>query len=275
MNQQELLAMDEHRKALQRARAKKFYEKHRRQILLQRKVQRDNFRQLINTIRPPRIVPQIPNPIQNLDQIKDFTQQELIQLIKSKQMKIGSEKIYLDNVDRLFDAIQIDSFYEAIKNPTQIINNIESLRSNRNTLYSLNSKKAIYQAIVYIFSNFMNLNDPVVKNAQNILRKKFREYQYNSKVDNLSKTTDEKYSIPSFDQYLDKCKRIFGQDSKQYLISLLYSLCTVRDDFKNLILIANEEQNDGKQNYLFHNNEQSTFYINIFKTKNNENPIIK
>ena len=64
MNQQELLAMDEHRKALQRARAKKFYERHRQEILIQRKTKRDHFRQLINTIRPPRIVAQQnPNPI--------------------------------------------------------------------------------------------------------------------------------------------------------------------------------------------------------------------
>ena len=58
------------------------------------------------------------------------------------------------------------------------------------------------------------------------------------------------------------------------MIAKLYSLFTVRDDFKDLILIANENDNDKQRNYIVHDDEHTTFYINIFKTKSITNPDI-
>ena len=272
--EQELLEKDLNQRMLARARQKKFYQKHRLRILQMRKIKRDNYRQLMNAIRPARIVlQQNPNMI-NVNEVKDYTKDEIIQLLRQRNIKDGTKKVYIETTTRIFNATKQDSLYEALKNPEKIIDDVESLMSSRNKLFAKNSKKGIYQAIIYIISSFMDMKDAVVKNAHTILKSKFREYHYESKNDAMAKTTDERYSIPSFDEYLQKCKEAFGQESKQYLISLLYSLCTVRDDFKNLIIIANEEYNDGLQNYLRIDNQSATFYINIFKTKTEENPDI-
>ncbi len=276
LSEQELLEKDLNQRMLARARQKKFYQKHRERILQIRKVKRDNFRALMNAIRPARIIlqqQQNPNLI-DVNQVKDYTKDEIIQLLRQRITKEGTLKIYIETTTRIFNATKTDSLYEALKNPDKIIDDVESLLSTRNKLFAKNSKKGIYQAIIYIISKFMNMKDAVVKNAHTILRNKFREYHYSSKTDAMNKTTDERYAIPSFDEYLEKCKQEFGEKSKQYLISLLYSLCTVRDDFKNLILIANEEGNDGLKNYLRIDDQSATFYINIFKTKTEDNPDI-
>jgi hypothetical protein len=80
------------------------------------------------------------------------------------------------------------------------------------------------------------------------------------------KIKDRKNDVPTFKSYLDKCLEKYGQDSKEYLIALLYSLFTVRDNFQ-LIFTDNVKSDDNKRNFLVNNGQDTKIIINDFKTK--------
>jgi hypothetical protein len=62
-------------------------------------------------------------------------------------------------------------------------------------------------------------------------------------------------------------KDIFGQDSKQYLVALLYSIFTVRDNYKKMKLIKSQKENDGVNNFILSDGKTIKIFINDFKTK--------
>ena len=73
---------------------------------------------------------------------------------------------------------------------------------------------------------------------------------------------------PSFNEYLDRVTNKYGEASKEYLISYLYSQFTVRDDFKNMKIIQKNSDDNKEDNFILINGNKMMFIINNFKTKN-------
>ena len=68
--------------------------------------------------------------------------------------------------------------------------------------------------------------------------------------------------VPSFDEYLKKCKKTFGGNSKEFLVAKFYDELTVRDDFG---LILTDKPLD-KTNYLLVKPKSIEIVINNYKT---------
>jgi len=95
-------------------------------------------------------------------------------------------------------------------------------------------------------------------------------HQFNIiKIASNDEITDkqEKTSIISFKDYLQKIKDKFGTDSKEYVLSSLYFEVTLRDDFILKIVGTIKDANDKNENYIVvPKRENITVLINHYKT---------
>jgi hypothetical protein len=156
-----------------------------------------------------------------------------------------------------------------LKKIKKIIEAIEMGLYDTNKSYSINTIKQTLQVLLIIINKILK-NDPTYSNMnfEKIIDKissKFQEYKELSSIENNEKV--DKEVVPTFQQYLEKVKNLFGTESKEYLVSLLYSIFTVRDNFKNMKLIRTEADNDGVNNFIFFFNNQFKIFINKFKTQ--------
>jgi hypothetical protein len=145
-----------------------------------------------------------------------------------------------------------------------IIKKINSATYN-NKLYSINSKKNFYQLILKMINNKKIIVSIKTHDAY--------KYQYEllniiSKDKTTISQTEE--TVLTFDEYLPLIKNEYGEQSKEYLISKLYSFNGFRDDL-NLIIIKNrDDETDETKNYIVipdeHDNE-CIIILNEYKTK--------
>jgi hypothetical protein len=75
--------------------------------------------------------------------------------------------------------------------------------------------------------------------------------------------------IISFTDYLKKIKERFGEESKEYLISLLYNEATLRDDFTLKIVSSIKDTKNNDENFIIlpSKEENLTLIINHYKTR--------
>ena len=151
--------------------------------------------------------------------------------------------------------------YKKHKNIIKKINDA----SHNNILYSTNSKKNFYQLILKMIS-------------ENKIKVSIRTYDaYKYQYDLLNILSKDKTAISqnietvlTFEQYLPLIKNEYGEQSKEYLISKLYSFNGFRDDL-NLIIIKNkEDETDETKNYIIIPDEHDSeciIILNEYKTQ--------
>ena len=90
--------------------------------------------------------------------------------------------------------------------------------------------------LVIIIDRFLINNENFYKDQLRNIKKKINT-EYDRYKDLSAEVNEEKIQtqiVPSFKQYLQEVKNMFGQESKQYLVALLYSIFTVRDNYNYL-----------------------------------------
>jgi hypothetical protein len=137
--------------------------------------------------------------------------------------------------------------------------------SNTGSVYATNSKKVFVESILLVIDN---LDLSVSKS----LKQKYRDY-YNLLIMKSNEESEEKsksfdFSITPFKDYLKMNEKIFGKNSKEHIISLLYKEVPVRDDFHLKIVDKNYNTND-TNNYLVLKNKLLDVIINSYKTEKN------
>jgi hypothetical protein len=136
--------------------------------------------------------------------------------------------------------------------------------------YSINTIKQTIQSILFVGTQYMNDFKYLFSDKQAKIRKKyfdteFQRYKELSKLELQEKKDNTTY--PSFDEYLSKVKEKYGENSKQYLVSYLYSVFTVRDNLKQMTIIDKIKDDNEKDNFLLINRTRMMFIVNDFKTK--------
>jgi hypothetical protein len=246
----------QHQKNLAKIRAKKYYQKNRDKIL----ARRNNKKKIVKPLEPEPEPELTPN---------DYTEEQLIILISQQDYPERTIKTYTSDIRRLFKITECETILPCLKKIKKIIEAIEMGLYDTNKSYSINTIKQTLQVLLIIINKILK-NDPTYTNMnfEKIIDKissKFQEYKELSSIENNEKV--DKEVVPTFSEYLEKVKKLFGTDSKEYLVSLLYSIFTVRDNFKNMKLIRTEADNDGVNNFIFFFNNQFKIFINKFKTQ--------
>jgi hypothetical protein len=234
-------------KELGKARAKKHYDANKEAINQKR---REAYLKK-KAISVPATEPS-PEPVEAKAK-HDIDFNEILKGVKDLNISNRStEEKYIADLLRLMRIV--NSRYLDLYHSKDLIEMINSSKRPNGAEYSENTKKSIYQAILFIIDN-LKLN----------IKKKPYEDQFNIKKMISIDQNEEKMNneeVPTFKEYLAKCKAMFGVDSKEYLIAKFYEELTLRDDFG---LILTNEINDDK-NYLLLSPTKLTIVINSYKT---------
>jgi len=192
-----------------------------------------------------------------------------------KASRIG----YRTDIKRIYSIMAPLTFAEMLKNPEATIKKIKEA-TYRGKAYAPNSLKQTFQQIVILMEKKrfptmerINLNAKQKKTALKKFGMAFNEYKDISLKETIEKRKVE--IVPTFQSYLKNCKAKYGENSKEYLISYLYSQFTIRDNYKNMKVYSTEKKeanldsnNDGVHNFLFYKKRGNhlTFIINDYKT---------
>jgi hypothetical protein len=267
-----------HQQDLSKARSKSYYKRNKEKILEKRKTQREAFNKQIQAIKAQKqiIVPEpidepIDEPIEpviSLSTTTDYTKDDIINLIKQQKYEADTAKTYITDTRRIFKITGCKTIIPCLKKTQILIDEIKK-GTYRGELYSINTLKQTFQILVIIIDKFLINNTNFDKNELQQIKDKinieFDRYKELSKIE----TEDKIYNgvVPSFKQYLTEVKQMFGEDSKHYVVALLYSIFTMRDNFKAMKIIENETENNGKSNFLLYDGNIFKIIINTFKTK--------
>jgi hypothetical protein len=239
LTENQILEKYEKKKELQRLRSKKHYEKHRDDILLKRKIYDEKQKEMFIQVKKNQPEPELPKPT-----FSDFTKKMSLDktLFLLDQHNFTSQKTkhnYINMTKLLFEVCECDDLIKALPNFDKIVFSIENaFKKYTGEKYSNNTKKLIYQTIVFIINNLDDLH--ISKSVNQKYIDIFNKYKIVSYDENQNKKDNPDYDVLTWDTYLKKILDKYGINSKQYIMSLLYKEVPVRDDFRlNVIEIGN------------------------------------
>ena len=279
----------ERRRELGRLRSKKFYENNKEKVLSRIKEYNQQIKQkyqnIIKNIQPtePEIETQQPqaqneNENENDDETFYITPKKkqtkkivydldtTLHLMEDLEYNsINTKATHMRNIKTFFKITDCNDLNKCLKNFKKIVSFFDTHISNTGDVYKTNSKKVFVESILLVIDN---LDLSVSKS----LKQKYRDY-YNLLIMKSNEESEERsksfdFSITPFKDYLKMNEKIFGKNSKEHIISLLYKEVPVRDDFHLKIVDKNYNTND-TNNYLVLKNKLLDVIINSYKTEKN------
>jgi len=246
-----------------KARAKKYYEAHKEVISQRRKENRIKVNKIVEEAQP-----KLPPAEAKKKELRLQTVADVIKSLEELESN-KKDKTNINNTKQLINILDITDITKAFINSTKVIKKIENatLQRDKTKKYSLNSKKSMYQTILYLLDNF----DITVPDKS---RKAYKEKHDVCKVQSYMDSEEaNKEEVMSWDEYLQLVVDKFGKESKQYIIASLYKLSGFRDNLQ--LKIVSEDPKDDKINYIIvpadHNNiinkrKNCTVILNTYKT---------
>jgi len=194
----------------------------------------------------------------------DYTYDYICNELEDRDMNKRSREKYLDDLKRFVILTNCeDNVITCINDYKKTIPIIHNAVKPDGTPYALNTKKSLFQMVLYIIDN---LKLPIEEVIKSYYVNQFEIMKLNS-IDENMVTQDT--IIISFTDYLQKIKEHFGENSKEYLISLLYNEATLRDDFTLKIVSSIKDTKDDNENFIILPPKEInlTLIINHYKTR--------
>jgi len=213
---------------------------------------------------------QYEEPLENEIYQTDFTNaksasyEDIVNALNTIEVNAGSREKYKQDIKRLLVLTKCDNFIKCLKDYKKIINIINNSIKRNGEAYSVNTKKGLYQMIVWIIDN---LHIPIPKSIKKHYNEQFEIYKISSNDETIEK--QDTAEIPTFSDYLQKIKDKYGVNSKIYVLSKLYEEVTMRDDFMLIIKPTIKDADDDDSNYIVvPKKENLTLIVNQYKTSN-------
>jgi hypothetical protein len=250
---------------LNRARQAHYYEKHKAEINAKR---RENYthKKINKPFSPKEESKEDLGKKHKIDfnKSKSISYEETINALNTLDISDGSRLKYKNDIKRLLTLTDCSNIITCFKDYKKLIEVINLSKKPNNEPYSVNTKKGLYQMILFLTDN---LHIPISSKIKQQYNKQFEIYKISSS--DHTKEKQENVLIPSFDDYLKFIKDKFGENSKEYVLSKLYSEITLRDDYKLKIISSSKEATDEKENYIIVPKSSAlTLIINHYKTSN-------
>jgi len=185
--------------------------------------------------------------------IKGFSFAKLDGLIGNKIPNTETKEGHLKAIKSVLRIMKDVELEHMFKDADKLIAGINTGKSQDGSDYSLATKLKQYQAVLKL-SDVLNIpiNATKVNDAYQIIKMRLD--------DELSEKPEGEY--PTFAEYLEKSKAMFGADSREYLLASMYSELTCRNDFN--LTVTNKNLKSG--NYLLVQKTKLTIVLNEYKT---------
>jgi len=286
----------QHVRKLAKARAKKFYDLHKEEILLKRKGQwkkmvedasivgqgyQNNAPIIVQDVVvednfvPVDFVPDIvPIVIANKKKNKGKKNEKPLvnfEYIKNKlenfaDITSGTRKKYIDDSKTLLRITGCEDMTMCLKKSKEIISEIENAKQVKDPTktYSINTKKGLFQTIVYLIDK---LEIPLTAKLKAVYVDQFEKYKIESNNEDRNKGETE--NVINFNTVISRIKEKFGQESKQYLLIKLYDTLTCRDNYGSLTIIESKAKIAPEKNYIIVPKNKATpcvIVLQVYKT---------
>jgi hypothetical protein len=193
---------------------------------------------------------------------KTASYEDIVNALNTIEVNSGSREKYKQDIKRLLLLTECDNFIKCLKDYKKVINTINNSKKSNGDPYSVNTRKSLFQMIVWIIDN---LHIPIPKPIKLHYNKEFDIYKISSSDESAEKNDSE--AVYSFKDYLQKIKDEYGVDSKNYVLSKLYEEVTLRDDFILMIKPTIKDANDQDENYIVVPKKDAlTLIVNKYKT---------
>ena len=257
----------ENRKRLNRERVAKHYAKHKEK----KKAYQRDYRKREKEKYAIAIALGKQTAEKFIDLSLDFTLDEILDIIKNKtEANSNTTKTTLNAVRRIFELAKCSKVLACIRDKEILATSIINATKPDGTPYADNSKKGYFRVIFVLIDQYLKEYFSADKNESEKLKSFYNDYFDNYKLkSNMLTESNQQRIVPSFKSYLDKIKKKFGINSIQYLISVFFSIITVRNgDISDLEIIRDSENfvDNDKTNYLKLNGDISII-LNSYKTK--------
>ncbi len=191
---------------------------------------------------------------------RDVSTSKLTDKIES----VSSKKFYTDTLKTLETILDCSDFNKCLKNSKSVIYKIESATQKKDPtkLYSVNTKKGLYQALLKLVDT---LGIKISQNAKNAYIAKFEEMAVQSHIDTKTKVANDE--VLDFSKYLEQVKTKFGPVSKEFIIASLYDLNGWRDDL--ILKVVPRASKDLTENYIIVPSDKKknlSIELNVYKT---------
>jgi len=197
--------------------------------------------------------------IKDLSKNKTLSCDEIVKNLDELELNPNTANKYKQDVKRFMNITKCDDLIKCLKRHSVIIHDIENGRMNNGNLYSTNTKKGLYQSILFLIDRF-NLG---IKKDE--YKMKFEEAKIQSMEENDKKVFEK--PVMKFSTFVDKVKEEFGENSKMYAIARLYDEVSMRDDFQLKIVDKLKDANDTNVNYIvMYPGKPSKVIMNKYKT---------
>ena len=133
------------------------------------------------------------------------------------EINTGSRDKYKQDIKRLLVLTQCEDFIKCLKDYKKIIDIINNSTKQNGDAYSVNTKKALYQMIIYLIDK---LNFPISAKIKQKYIQQFEIFKINSNDETIQK--QETTQIPTFNAYINEIKDAYGVESIIYFLSKLY-----------------------------------------------------
>jgi len=251
-NEMTAIEKDEHRKMLQRERAKRYYAKNKEKVL-----EKNRLTYAIN---------------HGVDKLVEADNEVIIELKKIIKQHTNINPATGDNIinaSKVWCKVLNINTITALKNkvtsnPYEVIDRIDTAcYGNENKDYSNNSKR---NYLAHLFNICDALEITLPKKAKTAYQDKINEYNMDDLKRVIKRNNVEKETLITFDEYISRVKQIYTDNSLQVLLVLLYSELTCRDDYGRLIIIDDTKKATGNKNYIFVGKRDVKIILNQFKT---------
>lgn len=269
------LAKMEKKREQTRIRQARFYALKKEEVNAKR---REKYKETIDNMllveqsQEPVIVPDKPVftkgniKIKDLSKNKTLSYDEIVKYLDELELNVNTATKYKQDIKRFVKITDCDDVIKCLKRSDLIITDIENGTTQNGNTYSNNTKKGLYQTILFIVDRFnLKINKAPYK-------EKFEGAKLQSYEDNEKKVYEK--PVMKFSEFIPKVKETFGETSRMYAIVKLYDEVPMRDDFQLKIVDKVKDTKDKGFNYiLMYSGKPSKVIINNYKTKALYGPI--
>ena len=232
---------------LNRLRQQTYYNKHKELINAKRRsIYKIGKEKLKPEEQPIKEIPSEKEVYQtDFSKSKTISYEDIVNGLTSLDISDGSRNKYKSDIKRLMTLTECTNIITCFKDYKKLINIINNSTKPNGDPYSTNTKKSLFQMILFFIDK---LNIPISAKIKQQYNKQFEILKISSNDETIEK--QETVSILSFNDYLEKVKTEYGEDSKMYVLSSLYKEVTLRDNFILKIISSSKEATDEKENFI-------------------------
>jgi len=253
---------------LARVRQQNYYKNHKDKINLKRRHIYAIGKEKLKENNPQEEEQQDEEPLEKEVYKTDFSNsrsasyEDIVNALNTIEVNNGSREKYKQDIKRLLLLTNCPNFIKCLKDYKKIIDIINDSKKPNGDPYSVNTRKSLFQMIVWIIDN---LKLPISKSIKQHYNQEFDVYKITSSDESAEKNDSE--PVYSFNVYLQKIKDEYGVDSKNYVLSKLYQEVTLRDDFILMIKPTIKDADNQDENYIVVPKKDAlTLIINKYKT---------